>query len=130
MLIIEDPNLINALLKALCVVKFDVPVEDEAAIVAGSPLVAQVCNLTYEALIAAEHKRGRHDSARILEEGRTCQNTLALSQVYHHIKFVQQHWEKWTHEQKAEHVRTILSPFVATQEIIDSVISTADIETP
>jgi hypothetical protein len=128
MLVIEEELLLQALVRALCVVKFDCPPElGTVGEVAGSPLVAEVARRAYDALVTTYRNHYQEGEAHRLEQGRRAeQMPLVLAVVQAHIRSVEGAWVSWTREEKGEYVRILLSPYTAGPELIHTIVADAD----
>ena len=125
MLVIEDDILLNALLVALVTVKFEARPEDTGE-VASSPLVAEVCNRTYEALMAAERAKACFGTAQRLEDSRSAEDKPLVRQaIQSHIQHHKSYWASCDLGQKHEFVRILLSPYTASEEFIDDIVQNA-----
>lgn len=126
MLVIQDYYLLNALLQVLWTIKFDVPPEESGEI-ASSRLVAEIYNLTYDAVIVSARKSLRENVARNLEVNRLAENReFEMKSVYSHIKQANAEWKNWTKEQKINFVEILLSPYKSTSDFLNSVVEKGD----
>jgi hypothetical protein len=130
MLVIEEEHLLNALVRAIEVLKFDCP-PDRVSVseLAGSPFVAEVANRAYDALIAVYRRQYKEGYARPMEQIRSGeQSPHVVAAVRAYIRGAKPQWVSWTHEQKQEYVRILFSPHNPNSEFVGTIIAEADSE--
>lgn len=121
-LIISEPELLNALIKALWTLKYDSVPEDVQEYVS-SPMIAEIANRAYDSLIALYQEQGRIGPASRLHEGRKFENsTFQLSVLPNHVRLIQSLWDAWTGAQRCEYIRLFMAPTLVTDEQIDEII--------
>jgi hypothetical protein len=122
MLVIDSFEHLNALLKLLWAVKFGMPTEDSVEFGA-SPYIAEIYRQTYRAAIDLLKKKNLHGEARKLEEQLTGSLKFEIKSVEKHLDFLKDTWLDWELEKKRGFVRTLMSPFVLPDEVIDEIIN-------
>lgn len=121
MLIIDDYEQLNALLKLLWTVKFDIQTEESAEFISSS-YIAEIFQKTYLATIELLHKEYREGDALRLENELNGSHAFEIKAVKKHIEFLKEEWDKWELEKKQSFVRLLLSPFVVSEETIEEII--------
>jgi hypothetical protein len=131
MFVIEDEVLLEALVRALCTLKF-MSSPDRLAVreMAGSPLVAEVANRAYDALVDDYRRALKEGYAERAELRRAAEGQpLALEAVRAHLRYAEESWRTWSSEQKRSFVRILLAPYFAGPELVDSLVAGGDATT-
>ncbi len=117
---------IYALYRALIEAKFSSAPRDTD--IQGSPFVASVANKVMDALIQKERDRGREDFARAWEAKRQMDPDAYPDLWRIALKGVEgfHAWLGWSREQKADFAAILLSPFVASDDVLRRFIEEAD----
>src|ERR1044072_5878645 len=111
MLVIDSYEQLNALLRLLWTVKFDMPPEDSLEFSA-SPYIAEIYLKTYQPAIDVLRKKYLDGEAYRLEQGLTGQHTFEIQAIERHIEFLKDEWITWGLEKKRNFVRLSISPFI------------------
>jgi hypothetical protein len=126
MLIIESKESLNALLFSLLELKFEMP-PVEVSMIASSPYVAEILNNTWDALVQVDKEAGDYGLAYQLEEDRKLESKPALLQVIRdHIRINKGPWNERGPAQKREWVQILISPYLADDELIESIVKEGD----
>ncbi|SRR5579875_189016 len=120
MLVIEDKHELIALNKALFEARFHE--NPECAEVQGSPLLAAIHSRLIDALIATEREQRKQSAWNEWRQWRN--RVIEKRQVEQIIKRV--HWIKLSKQQKIALVQSLVAPFVAEQEEINSLVLLGD----
>ncbi len=121
MLVIDSFEKLNALLKLLWAVKFDMPTEESVDFIS-SPYIAEIFQQTYLATIELLRKEYREGDAFKLEDELNGSHTFEIKAVEKHIEFLYEQWIKWGLERKRTFVKLLLSPYIVSEEAIEEII--------
>lgn len=121
MLVIDNYEKLNALLKLLWTAKFDIPTENSIEIIA-SPLIAEIYQQTYQATIELSQKQLRGNDALSLENELTSSHSFEIQAVETHIDFLHNECIKWEPERKRAFVKFLLSPLVVPEHTIEEIV--------
>jgi hypothetical protein len=121
MLIIDDYEKLNALLKLLWTIKFDIPSE-HCVEFAASPFVAEIYQQTYQATVELLRKEQKDGVAFSLENELSGKHAFELEAIERHIEFLKTDWLKWEIEKKRNFVKLLLSPFTVPENKIEEIV--------
>ena len=121
-LVIDEPELLNALIKAIWTLKYD-SIPDDVQEFVSSPSFAELTNRVYDCLTALYIEQGQIANARELVESRSMKkSTLQLSVLPAHVRSIQKIWDGWDTTQRSEYVRLFMTPTVVTNDDISHII--------
>lgn len=123
---LSDYHELYALHRAILEAKFSLAPRDSE--VRGSAFVASVANKVMDALIQMERELGREDHARSWEMKRQMNPDTFPDLWMAALKGIEgsREWLSWTREQKKGFAEILLSPFIASDDILSRFIDEAD----
>jgi hypothetical protein len=124
MFIIERFDQLNALVRALHAAKFTVPAEKNP-IFAGSPILADVMDEAYDALLAAAVTEVEKNIARSFRTGRALKKRDDVQRVVlEHLRLTCQDriWGQWTKQDRFDFVRILIRPYCADDELVEDLL--------
>ena len=127
MLIIDNKDELNALLKLLVTMKFDTPPEISSQF-AGSPLIAEVIEKTYLATIESFRKYHQASWAIGLEKELSENHESVITAIEKIIDFEKKRWGSPTEEQKREYITTLTRPYKIDNEVFEYLLKRFDEE--
>ena len=119
--LVEDPIEVNVLLRALFAAKFHAPADGLE--LAGSPILACLCERAMEAFAAAQEAGllpGSADQTRASHRA-AAPGEPVLTAVREHLSAVAArggNWGRWSPGERAEYVRLVLRPYVADEAMV------------
>src|SRR5436190_2109236 len=123
---ISDRSSLMVLCRALITAKFG---DDDLAYIEelhSSPIMAELCMKAYDAQVEAARKDCNQALVNILVERRSAALHEDLLELVR--KDIQKHnhspvWKKWSVAERTRYVEIVLSPFVATPELIENLLN-------
>jgi hypothetical protein len=125
---IDDPDVLNAMLRAIVEAKFHPQPED--TLLWGSPLVAKAVLEVFNAAVTADEKRGRPD---IADESRKWQRSLMANAILPVVRkrlredAKKEFWRKYSASQKQSYVLQCISPFLLDPANLAQLVNEAEV---
>jgi hypothetical protein len=94
---------------------------------AGSPFVAEVINQTVDAYVEINRRNFNELEARKWENISISEHPEAKKVVLQYIKNSRKYWNQSTLEQKVKYIQILLSPFVADDDVMLTLITDGDL---
>ena len=125
--VVDDPGEMNALLRVLFAAKFHA--HDDGPELAGSPILARLCERAMAGFVAAQEAGllpGSAEQTRAvwaMPPGREL-----VASVRRHLAVVaagRGNWSRWSPAERAEYVRLVFRPYVAEESVVQELAGSA-----
>jgi hypothetical protein len=124
--VVDDPHELNALLRALFAAKFHA--HDDGPELAGSPILARLCERAMAGFVAAQ------ESGRLPGSAEQTRAAWAMPPGAEVVASVRRHlateasrgnWSRWSPAERAEYVRLVFRPYVAAEPLVQELVGSA-----
>jgi hypothetical protein len=118
--VVDDPNEMNALLRALFAAKFHAP--EDGPELAGSPILARLCERAMAGFVAAQEAGllpGSPEQTRA--SWSQPPGAEVVASVRRHLSAVGRgrgNWGRWSPDERAGYVRLAFRPYVADERLV------------